>query len=499
MAHDHIIYDSDPHFSIDVDTRAISYDSPSKLVLVQGDHNSEIFTFDMPRFADGHDMLECDIKQIHYINLDSERSILKSSGVYTIEDMKQSDEDENKLVFSWTVSKKATKYVGSLSFAIRFACSGEEESTLDYDWKTLPYASVPVSKTIDSTEDFVEDNYDALQEWYNTLLLSGKESVNLINDARNQAIEDVQNEASKFGGFIVSNNEPTTENGVAWLNAETGVLRVKNASGEFKPLESIRGEPGGLSNITQEFGSDEELVISQKVITDKIQELENKDAEFQFRFDSDSSSWVDVGNRLDELENARTELQEKDTEHDSKISDLETNLSSATNSLNGILSSDIPGLNREQATMKSQIEALETKDSEHDTAISALKRENATIVMCRSGSYSGTGDASSGNPIYFTSEFEPQMVIVKDSSAVMPDLIITRNYINPLYESNSYIVKPIDGNTTQVVTCIFDETAHGVHRLTISAISGTASDANHIYNGSGRAYFWFAIGTKPES
>ena len=117
MAHKHLVYDSDPHFSVDVDTRVISYQSPSKLVLVKDDHNSEIFTFDMPKEVDGHDVTLCDIKRIHYINLGSGKE--ESKDIYEIKDLQVSEEDENKVVFSWLVSSNATKYAGTLSFAIR--------------------------------------------------------------------------------------------------------------------------------------------------------------------------------------------------------------------------------------------------------------------------------------------------------------------------------------------------------------------------------------------
>lgn len=56
MAHKHPIYDTDPHFKIDGDTRVIINASDVKVALMQGDHNSERFTFEIPRYVDGHDM-----------------------------------------------------------------------------------------------------------------------------------------------------------------------------------------------------------------------------------------------------------------------------------------------------------------------------------------------------------------------------------------------------------------------------------------------------------
>ena len=48
MAHIHSVYDNDTHFKIDPATRQISNES-GKVVLMQNDHNSERFTFEIPR------------------------------------------------------------------------------------------------------------------------------------------------------------------------------------------------------------------------------------------------------------------------------------------------------------------------------------------------------------------------------------------------------------------------------------------------------------------
>lgn len=51
-------------------------------------------------------------------------------------------------------------------------------------------------------------------------------------------------------------------------------FKIRNPStGKFEPLLAIKGEKGdvgGLSNITQEFGTSEDLVISQKIVSDAI-------------------------------------------------------------------------------------------------------------------------------------------------------------------------------------------------------------------------------------
>lgn len=56
MSHNHPILDNDPHFKIDKETRMIKDQSQTASILMQGDHNSERYTFEMPRYIDGHDM-----------------------------------------------------------------------------------------------------------------------------------------------------------------------------------------------------------------------------------------------------------------------------------------------------------------------------------------------------------------------------------------------------------------------------------------------------------
>jgi hypothetical protein len=51
MAHEHIVIDTDTHFTIDENTRLISIASGQTKVM-QGDHRSERITFELPRLID---------------------------------------------------------------------------------------------------------------------------------------------------------------------------------------------------------------------------------------------------------------------------------------------------------------------------------------------------------------------------------------------------------------------------------------------------------------
>ena len=56
MPHTHPVVDSNLHFVINPLTREITNNS-KKVKLMQYDHASEIFTFEIPRYVDGHDII----------------------------------------------------------------------------------------------------------------------------------------------------------------------------------------------------------------------------------------------------------------------------------------------------------------------------------------------------------------------------------------------------------------------------------------------------------
>lgn len=161
MAHEHPVIDQDKHFVIDPITRKIKSLTPEKNSLVRYDHNSERFTFEIPRYVDGHDMSLCNIIQIHYINI-ANNKIDRSANVYETTDMYISD-DNNSVIFSWLISANATQYYGSLSFAVRFACTTED--VIDYDWHTDIYSGINISDSINNGSVLLNDYLDILEAW----------------------------------------------------------------------------------------------------------------------------------------------------------------------------------------------------------------------------------------------------------------------------------------------------------------------------------------------
>ena len=165
MAHKHSIYDTDPHFKIDKKSREVINVSEIKSVIFQNDHNSERFTFEMPRRIDGHDMLLCDIVQIHYINVNSSTRE-QYADVYSVDDLQLSPLSDEVVICSWLVSANATRHVGDLFFVLVFKCTNEEDpSVVDYVWHTAIHKKMAVVATISNGESIATDYSDILAEW----------------------------------------------------------------------------------------------------------------------------------------------------------------------------------------------------------------------------------------------------------------------------------------------------------------------------------------------
>ena len=169
LSHTHPMSDPDAIFTIDPTTRVIST-NVKKIVLMRYDHNSEIFTFSIPQFVEGHDMSLCNKIEIHYTNI-NKRTREQSNDVYPVTD---------NLVFTWLLSGNATKYPGSLNFIVRFECV-EDDGSISYMWHTDIFKNVTVSDGISNTESVIEDYSDILEQWKSELVETCTDYTNITN------------------------------------------------------------------------------------------------------------------------------------------------------------------------------------------------------------------------------------------------------------------------------------------------------------------------------
>ena len=161
MSHLHNVTDGDMHFSIDPITRTIKNNS-DKTTIIQNDHNSERFTFVIPKVIDGHDMTTCNAVQVHYLNIDN-ATRTQSAGVYEVDDLTIGKNAET-VEFTWLLSCNATQYVGGLNFVIRFSCVSDD-GTVEYAWHTAVFSGITIQSGILNTETIAEENIDILEQW----------------------------------------------------------------------------------------------------------------------------------------------------------------------------------------------------------------------------------------------------------------------------------------------------------------------------------------------
>lgn len=183
MAHIHSVVDSNEHFVIDPITRNITNSQAKKISVMQYDHNSERFTFEIPK-VDGHDMTVCDRVEIHYINMDALDKTLKSTGVYEVKDIRPSSDNSGVAVFSWLLSRNCTKYAGSLTFLIHFACT--TDGVEDYAWNTAIFQSITIGNGMNNGEEVIEPYADVLAQW--------KDDLFGVGDTQEQRLLDVSAE-----------------------------------------------------------------------------------------------------------------------------------------------------------------------------------------------------------------------------------------------------------------------------------------------------------------
>ena len=216
MAHQHPVKDTDLHFVIDPVTRVIKNNS-GKIVIMQHDHQSEILTFELPRYIDTHDMSLSNTVRVHYINIGSSSKYEPVSGVYEITDLQIDPENENLVTCSWTLTNNTTQLEGTLNFIIRFSCLTGD--TIDYSWSTAIYSGIIVAKTIDSSDYVMTAIPDILEQWKASL----KGDPFTYEDFTPEQLEGLRGPA----GVIVSETEPTNEDHPVWVRP-SGEYVVEN-------------------------------------------------------------------------------------------------------------------------------------------------------------------------------------------------------------------------------------------------------------------------------
>ena len=244
--HKHPVYDTDLHLIIDPVTRSVNNNS-GKTVLMQNDHNSERFTFELPRYIEEHDMTLCNIVEVHYINISGTNKSEQSSGIYSVDDLSISRDDENVVTGTWLVSINGTVYPGSLNAIFRFACVNEDTHEITYQWFSDIYTGLKISKGIYNADTLTEDNdTDILAAWKQEVISAAQENAKIITDGiihmlneAEQTLLDYYKQASGIMftvNFETGNLEYISPNITFVINEDTGNLEWSTDSNSLEDL-----------------------------------------------------------------------------------------------------------------------------------------------------------------------------------------------------------------------------------------------------------------------
>lgn len=224
--HQHQVYDTDNHFVIDPITKEIINQS-EKMKLMLGDHNSERFTFEIPRHIDGHDMTLCNKIEIHYINIDS-KTKESNKDVYIVDDMQTSPNGEDVVIFSWLISANATQLAGTLNFRITFKCISEP-AIIDYQMSTEIFKGITVSDGISNSESVIEEYSDVLEQWKQELNLAGEYAQQIQQNA--SEIDELQAGLSESRDYVneIINYEIKWNDG-GYISKDDGSVKSETGS-----------------------------------------------------------------------------------------------------------------------------------------------------------------------------------------------------------------------------------------------------------------------------
>ena len=311
MGHKHSVYDSDLHFAINPITRGITNMSSQKTTLIQYDHNSERFTFEIPRYIEGHDMSLCNVVEIHYLNIDAVTKE-QNEGIYSVEDLQISPDADDVVILSWLISQNATKRVGSLNFLVRFVCI--DNVVPDYVWNTAVFSGISVSSGIFNSARIVTDESDILAHWQRRI------------EALEQGVLDNFEDGLVVKAVQEQNN---LENLMFWSGTKGEYEQCKNALPERV-----------LCLITDDTTMDEIRGIRESIQADieKLYELQDEVTILTNRYNSliEEMQMADLTIK-NQLKDEIAQVRAKTIDHEDEIAEVKAKATEHKNAVKGVL------------------------------------------------------------------------------------------------------------------------------------------------------------------
>lgn len=229
----------EPHIVIGSD-KTISVPNGLEHIAVQGEHNIETVTFDCPRYWDGHDLSQMQMR-IVYQRPDGHRE------PHLVENLRVDEVDENTIHFDWTVSGNVTAVKGNISFMVCAKLS-DSEGNREREWHTRLNQDLIVDEGMDcSGAEIVEQNPDIIE----AILVQ-------LDDLKNAGGVSDEQIGNAVAAYLEENpitpgiDEEEVHNIVAAYLQENppegGMVtneQIANAVAEYMTQHPIEGEAGG--------------------------------------------------------------------------------------------------------------------------------------------------------------------------------------------------------------------------------------------------------------
>lgn len=191
--HEHTVTDHDSYFVIDPDSRVIENASQTENTVMQYDHNSEKFTFELPRYIEGHDMTLCNRVRVHFNNIELDEfgiPVAENADVAELYDLAVCPDDSDNVRCSWSIARQATQLAGTLNFLVQFECIDDTGASV-YEWHTDIYTDAVVKKGLNNAEQAVIEYSNVLEQWYQRIFGAGDSVITAVaaeGDRQKEAI-----------------------------------------------------------------------------------------------------------------------------------------------------------------------------------------------------------------------------------------------------------------------------------------------------------------------
>ena len=107
----------------------------NKIIAYQGDINSQIITFKLPRYHDEHDLSECEFKEIKWRNLSSKQEDTSSLNI-------DGEAQENNFYVTWEAPPEMCSASGAIEISI--SMYDKSDGYIAFSWNTATYSGLSI-------------------------------------------------------------------------------------------------------------------------------------------------------------------------------------------------------------------------------------------------------------------------------------------------------------------------------------------------------------------